>query len=63
MITIRDLRASGTCYLDGARPFLKRHGIDPVKLRREGVDADVLIATGDESALKVVEAARGRRKS
>lgn len=42
----------------GARAWFHRHGIDWGAFLRDGVPADVLLATGDGLALKVVEWAR-----
>lgn len=42
----------------GARAFFARHGLDWSKFLREGVAADVLEATGDAMAKRVIERAR-----
>ncbi|EJT5136808.1 hypothetical protein N3B88_006487, partial [Pseudomonas aeruginosa] len=41
-----------------AREFFKRHGLDWMAFLRDGIEADVLVATGDALALKLVEHAR-----
>ncbi|HCE8316306.1 TPA: hypothetical protein NHS03_006471, partial [Pseudomonas aeruginosa] len=41
-----------------AREFFKRHGLDWMAFLQDGIDADLLIATGDALALKLVEHAR-----
>ena len=45
----------------GARAFFLRHNLDWEKFRKEGLQSEVLEATGDAMALQVVEVARGRR--
>lgn len=42
----------------GSRAFFKRHGLDWDAFRHQGVDAEVLTATGDALALALVEWAR-----
>lgn len=39
----------------GARAWFARHGLDWSAFVREGVDADILIATGDPLARRVVD--------
>jgi hypothetical protein len=43
--------------------WAKRHGIDWKDFKRNGIDADVLLATGDGFALALVEWARKRREA
>lgn len=47
----------GYC-VPGMMVFFERYNLDFKKFVREGIDADVLIATGDAMALDVVEIAR-----
>ncbi|MDF5881684.1 hypothetical protein P4133_24475 [Pseudomonas aeruginosa] len=47
----------GYCHRQ-AREFFKRHGLDWMAFLRDGIEADVLVATGDALALKLVEHAR-----
>jgi hypothetical protein len=44
----------------GARAFFRRHGLDWSQFIREGIDAEMLVATGDAMAMKVVEHAKRR---
>ncbi|CEH99163.1 hypothetical protein PAMH19_0375 [Pseudomonas aeruginosa] len=44
----------GYCHRQ-ARDFFKRHGLDWMAFLRDGIEADVLVATGDALALKLVE--------
>lgn len=60
IITMADVRAARMCSR-GTREFLARHGVDWKTFLSQGVSADVLIATGDAMALRVVEVARGRK--
>lgn len=59
IVTLRDMRACKICS-PGAREFCKRHNINWTKFITEGIPEEVLIATGDAMAMKMVEAARGR---
>lgn len=47
----------GYCH-GQARAFFKRHGLDWLSFLRNGIEADLLVATGDALALKLVEHAR-----
>ncbi|MFK1176674.1 hypothetical protein ACIUZU_00345 [Pseudomonas aeruginosa] len=47
----------GYCH-GRAREFFKRHGLDWMAFLQDGIDSDLLIATGDALALKLVEHAR-----
>ena len=51
-VTIQDLRASRLCF-QGARPWFRRHGLDWQGFLADGLDAEVLAATGDALALRV----------
>lgn len=57
IVTIAHVRAAGYC-VNGTRAWFRRHGLDFRKFLREGCDADVLLATGDAMAQRVVEIAR-----
>lgn len=46
----------------GARDFFIRHNLDWSTFLQEGIDEELLIATGDAMALQVVEAANGRQQ-
>jgi hypothetical protein len=58
-VTIQDLRASRLCF-QGARPWFARHGFDWQTFLRDGLDAEVLAATGDALALRVIAVAEAR---
>ena len=58
-VTVQDLRASRLCF-QGARPWLARHGLDWQVFLAEGLDAEVLAATGDALALRVIAIAVAR---
>jgi hypothetical protein len=58
-ITIKDLRASGICV--DARLWFQRHDLDWKDFVRNGIDAEILLATKDAQGVRVVEEARGRR--
>lgn len=60
IITMRDVRAAKMCSR-GARAWFVRHGLDWAAFLREGIQDDVLLATGDAMAIRVVEVARGER--
>jgi hypothetical protein len=55
----RHMKAAGLRYCNpGARVWFKHHGLDWNQFVNEGINADVLIATGDAMALAVVEEAK-----
>lgn len=58
-ITIEDIRAAGHCVL-GARDWFRQHGLSFAEFLRDGADAEVLLATGDALAERVVTRARER---
>ena len=58
-VTIHDLRASRLCF-QGARPWFRRHELDWQAFLRDGLDAEVLAATGDALALRVIAVAEAR---
>lgn len=45
-----------------SREWAERHGIDWKSFKREGIGADVLLATGDGFAIALVAWARKRRE-
>ena len=57
IVTIAHVRAAGLC-VNGSRAWFARHGLDFRAFLREGLDADILPATGDAMALRVVEHTR-----
>ena len=58
-VTVQDLRASRLCF-QGTRPWFRRHGLDWQAFLAEGLDAEVLAATGDTLALRVIAIAEAR---
>lgn len=58
-VLLRDLRSERMCSR-GARVFASRHGIDWNDFIQNGIDADVLTASGDVFALRAVKAAETR---
>ena len=58
-VTVQDLRAARLCF-QGVRPWFARHGLDWQRFLREGLDAEVLAATGDALALRVIAVAEAR---
>lgn len=59
IIKMQDVRRAKMCSR-GAREFFRRHDLDWAMFLKEGLPAEVIEATGDAMALKVVEVARGR---
>lgn len=57
--TINDLRAAGICARS-SRPWAQRQGINWTEFISSGVDVEVLRATGDPHALRVVAVAEKR---
>jgi hypothetical protein len=60
IVTMRHVRQAKMCS-KGARAFFQRHNLDWPTFVRQGLPADIIAATGDTMALKVVEVARGQR--
>lgn len=58
LVTVRHARKAGYCLSPGVRVFLTRHGLDYRQFVRGGLPADVLLATGDAMAQRVVAIAR-----
>ncbi len=54
IITITDIRLAGYCP-KGAKQWADLHGIDFRDFLKNGIDADVLLATGDAFVNHVVE--------
>lgn len=59
-ITIEDVRRAGHCP-SGIRDWFRRHGLDFKAFKADGIEADVLLATGDGLAERVVTHARMNR--
>lgn len=55
-VLMRHARQVAFCS-GGMRYFAKKHGLDFLKFVREGLDEEELAATGDQTALMVIEAA------
>lgn len=60
IITMSHVRKARMCS-SGAREFFRRHNLDWSEFLRSGIQSEVLIATGDAMALKVVEVASVQR--
>jgi hypothetical protein len=54
-----DIRAARLCF-QGARPWFRRHGLDWQAFLADGLPAEVLAATGDALALRVIAEAEKR---
>lgn len=61
--TIPGLTRRGGLCAPNSRAWARRNGLDFRAFVREGVDAEVLLATGDGFAIKLVEWARQRREA
>jgi len=59
-VTWRDARALSYCAR-GCRDWCARHGLSWEQMRREGLDAEAVAATGDAMALRLVEYVRRER--
>lgn len=60
IIRMTDIRAAGMCS-SGARAWFALHGICWSTFLKNGVDAEVILATGDALGQRVVEVASGQR--
>jgi hypothetical protein len=58
-----DLRAAGQCLNPPVMTWCAAHGIDWRAFARDGVPQEVLTATGDELAARVVAVAQRREAS
>jgi hypothetical protein len=54
LITITDIRLAGHC-VSGARDWAQAYGIDFRDFIRNGIDSEVLLATGDAMAEQVIQ--------
>ncbi len=59
IVRAEDIRAARLCF-QGARPWFRRHGLDWQAFLVEGLPAEVLAATGDALALRVIAEAAKR---
>jgi len=59
VVTVQDLRAARLCF-QGSRPWLTRHGLSWQDFLAKGIEADVLEATGDALAKRVIAQAQAR---
>ncbi|WP_212743447.1 hypothetical protein, partial [Shimia litoralis] len=62
IIRVGDIRASGIC-LQGARGWFRRQGLDWQMFLAQGLAAEVLAATGDALALRVIATAQAQVQS
>lgn len=62
IIRVGDIRASGIC-LQGARGWFRRQGLDWQLFLAQGLPAEVLAATGDALALRVIATAQAQAQS
>lgn len=53
-ITITDIRLAGHC-VSGARDWFRAYDLDFRDFIRNGIDSEVLLATGDAMAVQVIE--------
>ncbi|EHN5173248.1 hypothetical protein KI912_003104 [Salmonella enterica] len=57
-VTLAHVRQAGYCP-QGSRQFARRYGLDFRRFIREGgIDAEILLATGDALAVRLVDIAR-----
>lgn len=60
-VTVTDLRAARYCFR-GVRPWFVRHGLSWSEFVTEGLEAEVLLATGDALVRPVIQAAEERER-
>lgn len=58
-VTVTDLRAARYCFR-GVRPWFDRHGLSWSDFVTQGLEAEVLLATGDALVGPVIRAAEER---
>lgn len=61
VVRMPDVRAAFNCSR-GAREFAHRHNLSWDRFLEEGILASELVATGDQLAIDMVEALRGRQQ-
>ena len=59
IVRAEDIRTARLCF-QGARSWFRRHGLDWQAFLAEGLPAEVLAATGDALALRVIAEAEKR---
>ena len=59
VVRAEDIRAARLCF-QGARPWFRRHGLNWQAFLAEGLPAEVLAATGDALAQRVIAEAEKR---
>jgi len=59
IVRAEDIRAARLCF-QGARSWFRRHGLDWQAFLAEGLPSEVLAATGDALALRVIAEAEKR---
>ena len=59
IVRAEDIRTARLCF-QGARPWFRRHGLHWQAFLAEGLPAEVLAATGDALALRVIAEAEKR---
>jgi hypothetical protein len=60
IITVTDIRNAGHCAA-GIKRWFDEHELNFRDFLKNGIDAEILIASGDELALQSVEHARAHR--
>lgn len=63
IVTSAHCRAVKFCLTPGVRDFFKRYELDYRDFLKNGIDAEVLLATGDAMALQVVQFAKSQREN
>jgi len=58
-VTITDIRKAGYC-VSGAKEWFERHNLDFRDHVKNGTDAEILLATGDALAVRVIELKKAR---
>lgn len=58
IVTAKHVQAAHMCLKPGAQNFFKRHNLDFRDFIKNGINAELLIETGDALALEVVDVAR-----
>jgi hypothetical protein len=61
IVTMKDVRAARMCF-KGSRVWFAKRGLSWMDFLKHGIDAQVLLDSGDAMAQKVVEVARGRQR-
>lgn len=57
----KDCVAAGYCLIPGTRDFFRKHNLDWRAFVREGIDSEILEATGDWMAMELIRSKKEKQ--